>query len=219
MRGGYACRWLGAIAGVVLALAAFASAPAAGAAAGPRYIIVHDGGLPANLLLDDAAKNEALLSSLDSGARATVERRDERPAFELALFYNVPDLSGRTARDLKPDEATVRGRFYPAFEGLVAELELAAVPGLGPRRSGVVASAALDYLVLKGVPVTLDRPLAPIATPTPIPQSAFEPAGGKSSTGVPLLLVVAITGALIVTGGGFALFAWLRGQSPRHRRF
>ncbi|MCA9823438.1 MAG: hypothetical protein R3B97_12465 [Dehalococcoidia bacterium] len=189
----------------VLTLAA--TVPASGLA-GPRYILVHGGGLPEALLLDDAAGNELLVSSPDILPLAGVPRVEDRPVYELAIFFIVPDLAGRNPASLRPDETQAVGRFYPAVGTYEAVFELGAVPGIGPRRDGGLTPPMLDYLVSKGVPVVSALELgpeqpspeaAPVETVPSVQQD--RPSGGPA-----WLLPFAISaGLLALLGTGAAL--------------
>ena len=202
---------------VAAALGLAAVLPASGAA-GPRYVLVHGGGLPAPLLLDDLAGNELLVSSPDILPLAIVDRVEDRPVFELALFFIVPDLNGRSPSDLDPSETQAVGRFYPAVGEHEAVFELGAVPGIGPRRNGGLTPPMLDYLVSRGVPVVSDVQLGP-EQPSPTPAAATDsipvPAtdGGNPAWLVPSLVSA---GLVILLAGGFALAG--RRRKPRRRQ-
>lgn len=203
---------------VVAAALGLAAVFSAVGTAGPRYIVVHGGGLAAPLLLDDLAANELLVSSPDLLPLAIVPRVDDRPVYELALFFIVPDLSGRSPSDLDPSETQAIGRFYPAVGELDAVFELGAVPGIGPRRNGSLTPPMLDYLVSRGVPVVSDVQLGP-EQPSPTPAAATDsiPAPATDS-GNPAWLVPSLVsaGLVVLLAGGFALAG--RRRKPRRRQ-
>jgi hypothetical protein len=185
------------------------------ALAAPRYIIVHGGGLQGLVLLDDWPANGDLVATVDASERSLVEQRDARPVFELAIFWTPPDLAGRSAASLRPDEASQRGRFYPEFQSLPAEVELAAVPGIGPRRAAVVSQRSLDYLAARGVPVKLDA-FIPGVTPAPdivVTEFPGRPSGDAGSVLSSLFVIIAGgVGAAAVIGGGLW---WRARRRPR----
>lgn len=190
--------------------------PASGAA-GPRYILVHGGGLASPVLLDDAAGNALLVSSPDILPLAGVPRAADRPVYELALFFIVPDLAGRSPSSLKPEETTARGRFFPAVGEHDAVFELGAVPGIGPRRDGGLTPPMLDYLVSRGIPVVSNVVLGPEPTPTPTADMDIgDPSPGAAGSGgrgwvMPAVLSAAL---LVLLVGGLALRSR---RKPRRR--
>jgi len=199
------------------AVLAFAAIVPASGLAGPRYILVHGDGLPEALLLDDAAGNELLVSSPDILPLAAVPRVADRPVYELAIFFIVPDLAGRSPSSLRPDETQAVGRFYPAVGTYEAVFELGAVPGIGPRRDGSLTPPMLDYLVSKGVPVVSDVELGPEQpSPEAAPvETAPSTRKGEPSGGPAWLLPFAISaGLLVLLGAGAAL----RARSRKSRR-
>jgi hypothetical protein len=205
----------------VLCLAALA--PTSAAAAGPPYIIVSGNGLAQPVLLDDQAANGILTDATQTGARGQVQRRDDRPHYDLALYWTVPPLNGKSPRDLTPDQASQKGRFYPAVGNLAAVIELEAVPGLSPAVAAVVPDAGLNYLGARGVPIVSDVVLAD-ATPTPTPNfgggvPTLPAVTAKSDSGHDkrrieslLWLGVGLSAAAVVGG----TVAWY--QSSRSRR-
>lgn len=182
------------------AFLALASALPASGVAGPRYILVHGGGLSRPVLLDDLAANELLVSSPDILPLAAVPRVDDRPAYELALFFIVPDLAGRGPAQLDPSETAAVGRFYPSVGTYDAVFELGAVPGIGPRRNGGLTPAMLDYLVSRGIEVASTVELGP-ERPSPAPQLAVDPAlqpGSGQGEGSRWLLPSLVSAGLLV---------------------
>ena len=207
-----------AVAGAILALSTLLfSSAAASNLAGPRYILVHGGGLPAQILLDDQASNELLVTAPDVEPRAGVPREADRPVYELALFFRVPDLTGRDPSDLQPAETSATGRFFPAVGELEAIFEVGAAAGIGPRRDGGLTPAMRDYLASRGVPVVSNAVLGP-EEPTPTPQapgSATEEDDGGSGSG--WLWWLAGGAAFIVVGSGFLWFRQRRSAGSRPR--
>jgi hypothetical protein len=173
---------------------------------------VYGGDLPAPILLDDAAGNELLVSAPDIEPRAGVPREADRPVYELALFYIVPDLSGRTPAELRPDETGATGRFFPAVGELEPIFELGAVPGIGPRRDGGMTPTMLDYLAAYGVPVRSDVELAPERPPASTPATLNAPAEADDDSDIP-----AWTWALPGAAGALLLAAVIIGSRGRRR--
>jgi hypothetical protein len=204
-----------AVAFAALVLALGAALPASGAN-GPDYILVYGGGLDGTVLLDDRAGNELLVTSPDVEPRTGVPREADRPVYELALFFIVPDLAGRSPSDLRPEETGASGRFFPAVGELEAIFELGPVPGIGPRRDGGLTPPMLDYLVSRGVEVVSSAVLGP-EEPTPTPESVpgrfVEPDDGG---GVPGWLLAA--GAAALAGVGLVAWALVRRERRPRRR-
>ena len=203
--------WVWAVVAILLAAVSVAQARAF---AGPRYILVHGGDLPGQVLLDDEAGNELLVSAPDLLPRSFVPREADRPVYELALFFMVPDLNGRDPSSLRPEETSATGRFFPAVGELEAIFELGAAGGIGPRRDAGLTPTMLDYLVASGVPVVSDAVLGPEEpTPTPEPLDLAPPPdeGGDGMSWVYWIL----GGGAIVALGGFAIF---RARRPRRAK-
>ena len=185
---------------VVVAIAVTLAADAH-AQSGPRYIIVHGGGLPGQILLDDEAGNALLVSAPNVMPRSFVPREADRPVYELAIFFSAPDLQGRDPSTLRPDETAATGRFFPAVGNLEAIFELGAASNIGPRRDAGLTPAMLDYLVSRGVPVVSNVVLPP-EQPTPTTTLAAAATGPEEGAGdsAPWLL-------LLLGGGGLAALA------------
>jgi hypothetical protein len=201
---------------VVTLVAMLGLASPVSGAAGPRYILVHGGGLPEPILLDDLAGNELLASAPDVEPRFGVPREADRPFYDLALFFIVPDLAGRTPDDLRPDETGATGRFFPAVGDLEAVFELGAVPGIGPRRDGGLTPTMLDYLVARGVPVVSDVVLGP-ELPTPTPPSTNVPPPEARESGSVAGWVWLLLGGAGLAGVGIAWFGLRDRRRPRRR--
>jgi hypothetical protein len=119
-------------------------------AAAPRYILVSGSGLQRPATLGNWMENLAFVTSLLHARRPTSGWRDNRPRYELALFWGVP------ARPVpaRPADANQRGWFYPAIGGRRAVVKLR-VSGKDFLR--VAAAETLRILARHGVPTRMPK--------------------------------------------------------------
>ncbi len=133
--------------GVLLA-AGVVAVPAQAAA--PRYILVSGPGLQRPATLGDWTENLAFVTSLLHARRPTSGWRDNRPRYQLALFWGVPAKPVPT----RPSAANQHGWFYPATGGRRAVVELRVSGEDFPR---VATAETLRILARHGVPTRIAK--------------------------------------------------------------
>lgn len=126
-----------------LLVAGVAAVPAHAAA--PRYILVSGPGLQRPATLGSWSENLAFMTSLLPARRPTPGWRDNRPRYELALFWGVPAKPVPTW----PNEANQHGWFYPATSGRRAVVKLRVSGEDYPR---VATPETLRILARHGIP-------------------------------------------------------------------
>ena len=114
-------------------------------AAAPRYILVSGPGLQRPAMLGDWTENLAFVTSLLLARRPTSGWQDNRPRYDLALFWGVPTKPVPT----RPNEANQHGWFYPATGRRRAVVKLRVSGKDFPR---VAIPETLRILARHGVP-------------------------------------------------------------------
>jgi len=133
---------------VVLLAAGVVAVPAQAAA--PRYILVSGPGLQRPATLGDWTENLAFVTSLLHARRPTSGWRDNRPRYQLALFWGVPAKPVPT----RPSEASQHGWFYPATGARRAVVKLRVSGEDFPR---VATPDTLRILARHGIPTRFVR--------------------------------------------------------------
>ncbi len=117
-------------------------------AAAPRYILVSGPGLHRPATLGNWTENLAFVTSLLHARRPTSGWQENRPRYDLALFWGVPTKPVPT----RPNEANQHGSFYPATGGRRAVVKLRVSGKDFPR---VATPETLRILARHGVPTHL----------------------------------------------------------------
>ena len=117
-------------------------------AAAPRYILVSGPALQRPVVLGNWNENLAFLTGLLPADRPAPGWRNDRPRYDLALFWGVPAKPMPT----HPNEAAQRGWFYPANGGRRAVVKLLISGQDHPR---VATRAALRILARHGIPTRI----------------------------------------------------------------
>lgn len=130
----------------VVLTAAVVAVPAKAAA--PRYILVSGPGLQRPVLLGSWRENLTFLTSLLPADRPTQGWRDDRPRYDLALFWGVPAKPVPS----RPKQASQHGWFYPATGGRRAVVRLGVSGQDFPR---VAPREALRILARHGIPTRI----------------------------------------------------------------
>jgi hypothetical protein len=118
-------------------------------AAAPRYILVSGPGLERPVILGNWNENLAFLIGLIPAGRPAPGWRDDRPRYDLALFWGVPAKPVPT----HPNQASQHGWFYPATGGRRAVVKLLISGQDFPR---VATREALRILARHGIPTRID---------------------------------------------------------------
>ena len=119
-------------------------------AAAPRYILVSGPGLQRPAILGNWSENLAFVTSLLHARRPTSGWRENRPRYDLALFWGVPAKPVPT----RPNEANQHGWFYPATGGRRAVVKMRVSGEDFPR---VATPETLRILARHGVPTRIIR--------------------------------------------------------------
>lgn len=119
-------------------------------AAAPRYILVSGPGLQCPAVLGDWSENLAFLTSLLHARRPTSGWSENRPRYDLALFWGVPANPVPT----RPNEANQHGWFYPATGGRRAVVKMRVSGEDVPR---VATPETLRILTRHGVPTRVSK--------------------------------------------------------------
>jgi hypothetical protein len=114
-------------------------------AAAPRYILISGPGLQRPATLGNWSENLAFVTSLLHARRPTAGWRDNRPRYQLALFWGVP----AKPVPARPSAANQYGWFYPAVGGRRAVIKLRVGGEDFPR---VATGETLRILARHGVP-------------------------------------------------------------------
>ena len=130
----------------VLLAAGVVAVPAQAAA--PRYILVSGPGLQRPAILGNWSENLAFVTSLLHAHRPTSGWRENRPRYDLALFWGVPAKPVPT----RPNEANQHGWFYPATGGRRAVVKMRVSGEDYPR---VATPETLRILARHGVPTRI----------------------------------------------------------------
>jgi hypothetical protein len=117
-------------------------------AAAPRYILVSGPGLQRPATLGNWTENLAFVTSLLRAGRPASGWRDNRPRYDLALFWGVPAKPVPT----RPNEASQHGWFYPAIGGRRAVVKLRVGGEDFPR---LATPETLRILARHGVPTRI----------------------------------------------------------------
>jgi hypothetical protein len=146
---------------VLVAVAVLALAPAAGAAA-PRVIMITGAPLDEPVFLSNHGENLELMAAFQRGAEIDEGRVVDpkelraRPYLELWLFWGdttwEPYVREGRLAELGPEQANQYGRFYPAFGGRNAIMNLD-VPGSRKATKGL-----LEILAAHGIPTRATAP-------------------------------------------------------------
>jgi hypothetical protein len=134
---------------IAVSLAAAVAAVPAQAAA-PRYILVSGPGLQRPATLGNWSENLAFVTSLLHARKPLPRWRDNRPRYQLALFWGVPAKPVPT----EPSAANQYGWFYPATGGRRAVVKLRVSGQDFPR---LATAETLRILALHGVPTRVGR--------------------------------------------------------------
>jgi hypothetical protein len=137
---------LPALIAVLLSAAVVVAVPARAAA--PRYILVSGPGLERPVVLGNWRENLVFLTSLLPADRPTQGWRDNRPRYDLALFWGVPAKPVPT----RPNQANQHGSFYPATAGRRAIVRLGINGQDFPR---VATPETLRILARHGIPTRI----------------------------------------------------------------
>jgi hypothetical protein len=119
-------------------------------AAAPRYILVSGPGLQRPATLGNWTENLAFVTSLLHARRPTSGWPDNRPRYQLALFWGVPAKPVPT----QPSTANQYGWFYPATGGRRAVVKLRVSGEDFPR---VATAETLRILARHGVPTRVTK--------------------------------------------------------------
>lgn len=133
---------------VVLLAAGVVAVPAQAAA--PRYILVSGPGLQHPATLGNWTENLAFVTSLLHARKPTSGWGDNRPRYQLALFWGVPAKPVPT----RPSAANQYGWFYPAIGSRRAVIRLRVSGEDFPR---VATAETLRILARHGVPTRVTK--------------------------------------------------------------
>ena len=128
-------------------------------AAAPRFIMIYGASLKNSVILTDWYENLDFMYAISESADVTPEELAQRPFLELAYFWGPSWAayadSGKSLKELKPEQANQNGRFYPAFGDARPVATFGFIPGPGSLIRHVNAKG-LEILSRHDVPVRLE---------------------------------------------------------------
>jgi hypothetical protein len=142
------------VASLGLLAALLAALPAQ--AAFPRLILVSGPKLEKAIIFDDLHDIANLTLPVGQAASVPREQVRGRPYFRLSLFWGddlwEPYVREGRLDELRPEQANQEGRFYPAYKGHAAVIDLLVNGRAGPKRA---PQKMLATLARHGVPTSL----------------------------------------------------------------
>ncbi|MGI8551544.1 MAG: hypothetical protein ACR2PL_12295 [Dehalococcoidia bacterium] len=188
-------RTLALTAVVVFAAVSF-SRPAAAAA--PRLLMVYGAPLPAPIILDDWRENLDVMLAMTEPSSITPVQLSGRPSLELALFWGEGWDQELKQGPLRPEQATQRGRYFPA----VGDADPVVILGFpSPPLIRLLKPVGAEILARHGVPARLETvtpasvPIsAPAAKRRALPKAGGSPALVRFSSWLWPLALILLTG-------------------------